>query len=331
MNDSDESAPSLPRVRFDTNAFPATERFALWHASIAYLTDAHLAPGVTPDQFSFRSEFVPLGQTHLGCTWQRGIGVYRTNGATADAPKFFFLQTYLKGGFSGYHGSQAMTVATGDIVLLDSIQPMHIWVHGDEELLSLAIPNEMLLAVLDGRFAPVHHIVPAADPAAVLLRQALVSAWQQLPGMSPAGAGSVEAMLVGALAGLLRTETTRPGRQDRPPAVEPASLAVVRAHIDRHLHEPALGAETLCQRFRCSRASLYRLFAPLGGVAGYIRQQRLERCHADLLATRPGDSVGRIALRWGFASEHHFSRLYRTAFGMKPSEALAKGQSGAVA
>lgn len=324
--DNDSSA--LPRFCFDTSDFPEAERFEFWRTNIAPLANASLAPGVGSDQFAFRSEFVALGQTQLGRTWQRGIGIYHMNGTHSlrDAPEVFFLQTYLKGGFSGYHGSQAMMVEVGDIVLLDSIQPMHIWVGGDEELISLAIPHQMLLAELKGRFAPAHRIVPAADVSAMLLRQWLVTLWEQLPGMSRSEAIGVEAMLIGAVAGLSGAES--PPQGDEYTAVGgAANLAVICTCIDQHLHEPELGIETLCQRFHCSRATLYRLFASLGGVAGYIRQQRLARCHADLQAARPGDTVSRIALRWGFTSTHHFSRLYRTAFGTTPGGALETNQS----
>lgn len=321
MNDADQNASApLPRACFDAAIFPAAERFDIWRANIAPFAKAYLAPGVTPEQFSFRSEFVQLGQTHLGCTWQRGIGVYRTNGAreVPEAPDVFFLQTYLKGGFSGYHGSYSMTVASGDIVLLDSIQPMHTWVGGEEELLSLAIPRQMLTAQLDGRFAPVHHIIPAHSTSAVLLRQALVTLWGRLPQMNAAEAGQAEAVLVGAVAGLLR------GGSEPQQATGPAQLTVIRGYIDEHLHDTGLDADYLCRHFHCSRATLYRLFAPLDGVAGYIRKARLERCHADLLAARPGDTTARIALRWGFGSEHHFSRLYRTTFGTPPGETLSQ-------
>ena len=63
---------------------------------------------------------------------------------------------------------------------------------------------------------------------------------------------------------------------------------------------PDLNAETLGRRFGVSRSALYRLFAPLGGVSGYIRQRRLARAYADLAA---GDGrfarISEVAYRWG--------------------------------
>lgn len=314
-------ASSLHRICFDTDNIPASERFDAWRANTTPLFVGHLAPGITPDKFHFRNELVVLGQSYLGRTWQRGISAYHVTGTREQqgaAPDVFFLQTYLRGGFSGYHGSHPMTAETNDVVLLDSMVPMQTWIGGDEELIFLAIPRQLLTAQLEDRFVPVHHILPAANPSAAMLRQAMTDTWDRLPEMNTEDAARIEAMLVGALAGLLRISSIAP------PTDEPASLIVIRAYIDDNLHDPGLGAETLCQRFHCSRATLYRLFAPVDGISTYIRQQRLECCHADLLASRLGDTVARIALRWGFSSEHLFSRLYRAAYGTTPGQVLRK-------
>ena len=63
-----------------------------------------------------------------------------------------------------------------------------------------------------------------------------------------------------------------------------ASFANVRRFIDTHLASPALETDMLARNFGLSRASLYRLFAPVGGVAGYIRRERLRRVFRDITA-----------------------------------------------
>lgn len=73
-----------------------------------------------------------------------------------------------------------------------------------------------------------------------------------------------------------------------------------------------------------SRATLYRLFESIGGIAAYIQSRRLARAYAALV--RPAHRHRRlydIALDWGFVSEAHFSRSFRRAFGLSPSEARA--------
>ena len=70
---------------------------------------------------------------------------------------------------------------------------------------------------------------------------------------------------------------------------------------------------------RQSRASLYRLFEPVGGVACYIRSRRLVRARNELTAPGLQDRrIGPIAYRAGFQSIAAFNRAFRQAYGETP-------------
>lgn len=59
----------------------------------------------------------------------------------------------------------------------------------------------------------------------------------------------------------------------------------------------------------------------------YLRQVRLRRAHADLLAADPArTSVADIASRWGFAHLGRFAAAYRQRYGCAPSRSLAEGR-----
>ncbi|WP_083742076.1 AraC family transcriptional regulator [Bradyrhizobium mercantei] len=58
-------------------------------------------------------------------------------------------------------------------------------------------------------------------------------------------------------------------------------------------------------------------------IAAYQRQIRLERAHADLLRD-PAASVEEIALRWGFTNAGRFSRYFRAAYGVLPTELIRR-------
>nr|WMC98984.1 AraC family transcriptional regulator [Aminobacter aminovorans] len=91
----------------------------------------------------------------------------------------------------------------------------------------------------------------------------------------------------------------------------------MRRLIEANVPEPDLGPEFLCQRLGMSRAKLYRLFEPIGGVGAYIQQRRLTRAYHAL--TDPAQAhlyVGIIAARCGFGSASVFSRAFRQAFGL---------------
>jgi transcriptional regulator GlxA family with amidase domain len=55
----------------------------------------------------------------------------------------------------------------------------------------------------------------------------------------------------------------------------------------------------------------------------YIRGVRLQRAHEELLRADPATvTVGKVALKWGFAHFGRFSASYSEAFGRRPSDTL---------
>ncbi|MGJ7509533.1 helix-turn-helix domain-containing protein [Variovorax sp. GT1P44] len=74
-----------------------------------------------------------------------------------------------------------------------------------------------------------------------------------------------------------------------------------------------------------SRSTLYRLFEARGGVADYIKERRLKRIHAAIVAPEHATRqlVG-IAEEFGLVDASHFSRIFRRHFGYSPSEARAQ-------
>lgn len=103
--------------------------------------------------------------------------------------------------------------------------------------------------------------------------------------------------------------------------IDATLLARARRMIDSRLADGNLTSETLCAALGVSRSRLYRIFEPLGGVASYIRKQRLLRTRdalSDVADTRP---ISRIAEQWGFVDPSAYSRTFRHEFGISPKEA----------
>lgn len=100
-----------------------------------------------------------------------------------------------------------------------------------------------------------------------------------------------------------------------------AALASLKRLVERHLDSPALSAEFICARSGWSRATVYRLFEPEGGLARYIRKRHLLRALQELVSGRtPHRRIVDLALAHQFASEATFSRAFRRAFGMPPGQ-----------
>ena len=88
------------------------------------------------------------------------------------------------------------------------------------------------------------------------------------------------------------------------------------------LADPGLSPDMVATAHHVSPRYLYKLFeGEETGVAGWIRERRLERCRRDLLDPALSElPVSAIAFRWGFADAAHFTRVFRTAYGHPPGE-----------
>lgn len=117
---------------------------------------------------------------------------------------------------------------------------------------------------------------------------------------------------------------------DRRLTPEPlATFVSLRNFIDANLASGTLDAGMVARAFGLSRASLYRLFAPVGGVASYIRKARLKRAYRDITSPRLANKrIGQIATQAGFGNVSSFNRLFVETFGISPSEARARALAG---
>ncbi|HEX6735207.1 MAG TPA: helix-turn-helix domain-containing protein [Azonexus sp.] len=323
------NAACLPRSVFHTDGVPPEERFIIWRESVAPLFRPHLAEHVGMADFSGQVDAFMLDDTFLASSALAGIGGYRSSGSGPldDKAEVFLVQFFLRGGFCGQNGTQILDVQPGDVVILDSTRPLTTQV-SDSEMISFIVPRQTLLANMARPVDILPRVISGKTASGRVLGNALLSAWRGLADASIADAQAVKGLLMGALAGLLGSSVTPAGATAaNGAAVDQATLNAIRTHIERHLGNPLLGPDLLCRHFSCSRATLYRLFAPMGGIADYIRKARLERSYADLLSAPDHITVTQVALRWGFGNFSNFCRTFRSTFGLSPGEAQEQGRS----
>lgn len=99
-------------------------------------------------------------------------------------------------------------------------------------------------------------------------------------------------------------------------------LQRVYTYIDDNLASPELSPGTIAHAHYVSTRHLHSLFRQADTtVSTWIRERRLERCREDLLDPVLSDRpVAAIAMRWGFTDAAHFSRVFKAAYGVTPSE-----------
>lgn len=102
----------------------------------------------------------------------------------------------------------------------------------------------------------------------------------------------------------------------------PVTLHAMERYLIARLRRD-VGVDELCRRFHASRATVYRLFEPHGGIRSYLSRARMERAYADLCLADPKHvRIAEIAAAWQFHEPSVFSRKFRQQFGQSPSEVL---------
>lgn len=100
-------------------------------------------------------------------------------------------------------------------------------------------------------------------------------------------------------------------------------------YIDEHLAEN-ITVQTVCRKFALSQAVLSKIFHKYAecSFSNYLTRVRMERAQK-ILRENPGILIRDVAERVGYADQFYFSRVFRSYWGISPSEYLEKqGNSG---
>ncbi|MFD8478003.1 helix-turn-helix domain-containing protein [Kitasatospora sp. NPDC059673] len=171
--------------------------------------------------------------------------------------------------------------------------------------------------------------VTAADGFGAVLLPFL----RTLADSAPSYAAPVADRLAGSVADLVGTmvaQLSAARTADDSRAPNGPLIRRIREHIERNLGDPDLSPETIARAHHISVRYLHRLFEGEGVTVGrLILRARLDASAQDLARRGPaGPPVSAVAQRWGFVSPAHFSRAFRAAYGVPPSQWRARRTAG---
>lgn len=104
-------------------------------------------------------------------------------------------------------------------------------------------------------------------------------------------------------------------------SMKEAAYKKIMAFMEANLSNPELHTSYIASQCGISVRYLHSLFedSPYT-VSSWIREQRLLKCREVLRNPEAADlSIIEIALAWGFNDASHFTRLYKSRFGISPS------------
>ncbi|WP_019998394.1 AraC family transcriptional regulator [Aureimonas ureilytica] len=303
----------------------AEETFEHWRLAVASIFEAQ--PAATDYRESFRGRLLThhLGRFLIGTSSNSPLRTRRDEALVgAVGVDHILFQLYEKGEGEFEAEGRDGRVKAGDLVCFD-LSRRHAATLSKLDTVSIVMPRTLIH--LPPRTIDTAHgmVIDGASPIGALLGQQLTALAATAARVTASDLDPITSFASTLLS--VGLSVAGRGKVEDPAGVLALTLSSIRAHIENNLADPALSIDSISRHFGLSRSALYRIFEPLGGIADYIRDRRLERAALRLASVGMGrGAVARLGLACGFPSEASFSRAFRNRYGLTPREAILKAR-----
>ena len=303
------------------------DSFAACRELLASMFD--LETGSPEQRADYRMEFAlyDYGPIKLGKSWATSAPSIMVRDARLIARSRvdqFHIQYYRGAPFTMVANGIEHQVKPGDVCMLDLARPAMLRAERIDNL--SAVVERTLLAPLLADVDDVHGLVLTQDSeAGIAVREHLDDMWRQAPDLTIADGLALSHSTAALLAAVIRANSQN--RAASRAALRQSQFRAICRRIDRRIAHPDLGPDLLVRDFNVTRPTLYRMFAPHGGIGRYILSCRLNGVLRDLSdPSLAQEKIDAILRRWGFPNHTAAGRAFRAAYGITPSQCRALAQ-----
>lgn len=313
--------PALRIISFDSSDLHGADKFELWREFTSRgIIGLGTSPIGSPSEFNFATSavvgegFATMAVQASACRIQRDPGKYQDH--WSDTVVVNFVKS---GRLLVEQDGRSTVVGVGDGAICDANRPYSIQLDSAFQGTIVKFSRRLLSPGVDFDQATALSLVSASGVAGLLHNYANNLA-QAAAMLDPTTGHRLMRIFVDtletALAPVRREATWGRGGYRK------ATLSRVSQFLNARLQDPELTPGRVSELLKLPPRYLHKLFAEQGTTVGrYIRDGRLDRSAAALIDPAYADqSVTEIALRSGFKDLGHFSRSFRTRFGLAPSD-----------
>lgn len=325
----------MTELVFQTEDLPPAERFSRW----CDMTAGALLPNILrsdhASHFLAGLRAVDLGAVSISTVRYQPLQTLRsTKLIRRSDPEGYQLMLTRRGNHRIIQNGEDVTGGPGELLLYDTSRPWSGWAHCDGGVVEGVLaqfPRVLLPLPADQvrRLTPM--VLPGREGIGALLASYLTRVATDACRYQPADLPRLQGILLDLLAALLahHLDDTVAGQ---PESHRHSLVLRIRRFIEQHLADPGLTPGTIAAAHHISVRYLHQLFRPgEATVAALIRTRRLDRCRRELTDPRfAAHSIAKIAARWGFSDPAHFSRAFRAAYGMPPTDYRHQKHAGQV-
>ncbi|AHB48022.1 AraC family transcriptional regulator [Hyphomicrobium nitrativorans NL23] len=230
------------------------------------------------------------------------------------------LGLHLEGEVAISQDGRDSLISNRNFYLLDPLREFEVALKGRNKNLVIKIPRVQLEARLGQLGDLTACAIAKGHPVSTLAMGFVEMLPQQSKNLDSIASLNVAEQALDLIALALSTHQRIEGASLSSPRA--VALLRLKATVERLLIEPGLKPERIATEAGISVRYANNLLAEEGSsIERYVNERRLQRCRRALEDTRQVHrSIGDIAFKWGFSDLSHFSRRFKTRFGMSPSD-----------
>ena len=235
--------------------------------------------------------------------------------ATQDHFKFSFQ---LQGQCVLEQSGRTTHLIPGDWVFYDSTQPYSLYFPEEYRQLVLQIPRRKIRSFIPQVELLTAKKINGREGLGHLASNFVQTTKSQLDTLPIQSFPQISQTLIDLLA--IGVNSTFSGMNNQ--AIPQSTLLLqIKSFIHNNLRDPDLSVTHIANELHLSKRYVHRLFEEeTMTVNTYIRKLRLEKCKQDLIdPLKSHQTINYIIYSWGFNTPAHFSRIFKTQYGLSPN------------
>ena len=244
------------------------------------------------------------------------------NDIKRDGHDFFYIVHQVAGHAVMDHCGTQSVLNPGDLILLDSSRPSDFYFSGMSEQISLLIPRHKLESSHQNTRLILNQKICSTS------RVGTVAGFITNQFFDDIGTGEDLEAVMEALVSLIRPTFTTSDNQPSTynEKVQKSYFEKAQRCIEARLSNFELTPEMIASELGTSKRTLHRIFAQHGlSIGRYILDRRLDKCASEFECETDIQKISAVAFAWGFNDVSHFSRAFKSRFGVSPRGFRSKG------
>jgi len=308
---------------FRCDDIPQADRFDYWREQMTQLIAPMEMSSDHTGDFQGEARVLELGAAHVWPTKFHPMRFRRTPKLIRQSdPELYHFSFLVQGKLQVSQARQETAYGRNGLYVVDTSRPYDCVAYGEPPAgVGLEIPKAMIPLPYDRIDPLLARPIPGHEGVGALLGGFLTRLASDDGAYRLSDGPRLGNVLVDLASSLLAHAIE--AESALPPETNRHTLTLrVKNFIQRNLHDPQLTPAAIAAAHHISVGYLHRLFRDEDTtVSRWVRQQRLDRTRRDL--ADPGLSaapVHELASRRGFSHPAVFSRAFRAAYGIPPSD-----------